>query len=318
MNFKASEYLSGFIGGNLFIDENDDFESEWEEAYATLQLTEEFSVRGGRFLNRFGINNHKHLHTWDFVNSHLSTSIFLGEESLRTDGLEFNWIDEGLEWSKGLSVAYGSGVEHGHGEEEEEEEHGHGAENAYLMDDIITSRAFIGYRKDDFYSHQFGVNYATGENGYERDTDIWSFDYQLKWRENGLENGGKEWAVIVEYMIRDVEWLHDENPANQGNTSENVFAISGLYQWNENWQASLRYEDVQGAQAGPEDDMGEIEFAFESPERQRVSAAVTRFFDLGSSFTGICRLQYNHDQLEDGDKEDSVFLQVGFDFGSEG
>jgi len=87
------------------------------------------------------------------------------------------------------------------------------------------------------------------------------------------------------------------------------------YRFADEWIAALRYEHLQGRNAGPELDDGIIEYAFAPSERDRFSVALTREFEYKDTLS-LIRLQYSHDQTEEGD-EDSVFLQFGFNYGRE-
>jgi len=91
--------------------------------------------------------------------------------------------------------------------------------------------------------------------------------------------------------------------------------VFAQYRFAENWVADFRYEHLEGVNAGPELDGGEIEYAIDFAERDRFSLALTHEFQL-SDIDSLVRLQYQHDDLEEG-SEDSIFLQFGFSFGQD-
>ncbi|MFT6379312.1 MAG: hypothetical protein ACJA16_000116 [Akkermansiaceae bacterium] len=321
LNLKVDDWFAAFVNINAFTTGPDhDLESELEEGFAKLEnLPGGFEIRGGRFLNRIGLQNNRHLHSWNFVNANLSSSQFLGEEGLITEGIEVTWMKEFDQSFLALTASYGKAPEHEeHGDEEEEheEEEGHGheaAEDAYFNQELMTARALFGYNHNDFHQHRFGLNGAWGDNGYGRDTNLHSIDYTYTWRENGLESGGRSFAIGAEYFHRDVQWTHPENTANQGSSSQNGYMAFASYRFAEEWIADLRYEHLQGRSAGPELDMGEIEYAFDSAARDRFSVALTREFQYKETNSHL-RLQYSHDDTSEG-KDDSIFLQFGFNFG---
>jgi len=316
---KAGSNFSAFANINAFTTPDGEIDAEWEEGYIRLDsLPGGFEIRAGRFLNRLGLQNHHHLHAWDFANANLSTAGFLGEEGLRTEGLEATWRKNFDQSFFALTGSFGNAVQHGHEEEEEEgddDEH-EGAEDAFFSDEVFTTRALFGFNSSDFHQHRIGLNGSWGENGFgsDRDTNLYSIDYTYTWRENGLEAGGRQFSAGFEYFYRDVDWTHHDDPDEQGTSSQSGAMVFANYHFNEKWIAGLRYGYIEGVQDGLEIHAGVPEYGFEIEERQRVSLALTREFSLQKEVTGRVRLQYDHDEFDD-HSEDSVWLQFGFDFG---
>ncbi len=312
LNLRHNDWLAAFVNVNAFTTSEGDLEAEWEEAFAKVQnLPGGFELRAGRFQNRLGLQNHLHQHGWNFVNANLSTAQFLGEEALITEGLELTWLRESDYTLFALTGSFGKAAEedeHGEdeGEELEDEHSEHGSEDALFTNNLATVRALFSYNYDDFHHHSFGLNGAWGQNGYgnNRDTSLYSADYVYQWRKNGLENGGREFSTGVEAFLREVEWANDEGAS--GETSQSGFMVFGRYRFAEQWIADLRYEEIQGREPAEEVDLG--------GNRERISVALTREFELGG-WDSNARLQYSHDQLEEG-SEDTVWLQFGFNFGA--
>lgn len=66
--------------------------AEVEEAYIqTLSLGNGATLKGGRFLSGIGYLNGQHAHVWDFTDTPLAYSAFLGGQ-WRNDGLQARWI----------------------------------------------------------------------------------------------------------------------------------------------------------------------------------------------------------------------------------
>lgn len=324
LNLRYDDWLAAFANVNVYTTSDHELDAEWEEGFVKLQeLPGGFEIRAGRFLNRLGLQNNRHLHGWSFVNSNLSSSNFLGEEGLITEGVEVTWLREFDQSFLAFTASYGKASEHDHHDEEghdedgdHEEEHGHGAaEDAYFGDELVTARILFGYNHTDFHQHRFGLNGAWGDNGYGRDTSLHSIDYSYTWRENGIDVGGREFSIGAEYFHRDVQWVHPEEADLRGSTSQNGWMAFASYRFAEQWVADVRYEHIQGRTGGADIHMGEVEYAFESAERDRFSAALTREFELNDLDAHI-RLQYSHDDTDEGD-HDSIWLQFGFDFGGE-
>ncbi|MBK1835224.1 hypothetical protein [Roseibacillus ishigakijimensis] len=331
-SMRLNDHVHGFTTFNVFRSLDDDLDVDWEEGFLKFaDLPGGFEVRGGRYLNRFGGQNSTHLHGWDFVDANLVTAAFLGDHGLATEGAEVSWIWEGPVTSA-FSFSFGNALGHSHGHDEHEEheheeeeheeaeheeeehhhEHGHGAgEEAFFDDNLFTGRWLVRWDYNDFHRHEFGLNGGWGENGYGRDTQLYSGDYYYTYRENGLEPGGRFLRLGAELYFRDVEWAHEEDGhAERGDADHWGVVASATYGFAENWEAGLRYDYIEGVESGPEPE--ETIFAVE--ERHRYSAALTRRFQLAEDFSALARLQVNFDDLPDED-EQSVYLQLGFDWG---
>ena len=314
LSLRVDDWLAGFINANVFTDSDHELDVELEEAFLRFQeLPGGFDLRVGRFMNRLGSQNNKHLHSWDYVNSDLFTSQFLGEEGLTSEGLELTWLAEFDQTFFAISSSYGQAVTHEDHDEGPTDTHDHGSESAYFSDDLTTARAIFGYNHTDFHRHRLGLNGAWGDNRYDRETNLYSLDYTYTWSENGLESGGRELSLGMELASRDVAWQHPDNAANIGNVSQSTFAAFASYRFAEKWTTAIRYEHLQGREAGAELHMGDIEYAFDSEERDRLSLALTHNFNLGDH-DSFLRLQYSHDEIP-GESADSIFLQFGLNFG---
>ena len=311
-NIHLSQYVQGFATVNIYKNDGEDFESEFEEGFLKLvNLPGGFEIRGGRMLARFGDQNARHLHAWDFADANMTNVRFLGEDGFAYDGGELTWLVP-TPWTDALSVGFGSAVAHSHdhGEEghddeehegdhdEDHDDHGHSeeAEMARPQNNIIVARYQAQFGSSDFHRFQAGGSFLTGDNGFGMTTRIYGADFTYTWRENGLEPGGKQFRWRTEWLMRDVE--NDE-----GGFEDSGFNTALLWEFVENWEAGLRYGYVEGVEDP------------ELPERHRTSASIARKFDFGNDLTGIVRLQYNHDDIKEHGTENSVWLQFGFDWG---
>ena len=302
-NIYLGDYVSGFATVNTFKRDGEDFESEFEEGFLKIdKLPGGFELRGGRMLARFGDQNARHLHAWDFADANMTNVRFLGEDGFGYDGGELTWLLP-TSWQDALSIGLGSAVTHDHEEEdhdedEGEEEHGHDeeAEMARPEKNIVVIRYQTQFGPNDFHRFQAGGSYLTGDNGFGMTTDIYGADFTYTWRENGLERGGQQFRWRSEWLMRDVE--NDE-----GGFEDCGFNTALLWEFKESWEAGLRYGYLEG--------VSDPELA----ERHRISPSLTKRFDFGSDLTGLVRLQYNHDDIKGHGTEDSIWLQFGFDWG---
>lgn len=192
-----------------------------EEAFGKIiHIPGGFELKGGQYLSHFGALNDKHLHAWDFVDSEMVLSRFLGDDGLKLQGAEASWtLPLGMDpVLVGIaSLGYGNAPAHDHGHHGHD--HGgaeppHEGEEASLTDDVWTARLMGRYRFDDFHSITAGVSWAGGTNGFGRNTDVMGIDAEYLWRENGLEAGGRAFADTNEFLWRDVNAysVHDDGP----------------------------------------------------------------------------------------------------------
>jgi len=304
-NLHFGDYISGFATANTYKKDGEGFESEFEEGFLKIQdLPGGFEIRGGRLLARFGDQNGRHLHAWDFVDANMTNVRFLGEDGFAYDGGELTWLVP-TSWQDALSIGFGSAVAHDHeeeehgeeeGEEEEEHEHDEEAEMARPEKNIIVVRYQAQFGPNDFHRFTAGGSFLTGDNGFGMTTDVYGADFTYTWRENGLEPGGQQFRWRTEWLMRDVE--NDE-----GGFEDSGFNTALLWEFQESWEAGLRYGYVEG--------VSDPELA----ERHRISPSLAKRFDFGDQLTGLIRLQYNHDDIKGHGKEDSIWLQFGFDWG---
>ena len=317
MNLRVDDWLAGFTNINVFTDSNHEIDWELEEAFLKFKnLPGGFELRGGRMFARMGLQNNQHLHAWTLVNSNLTTSQFLGEEGLMSEGVELTWRKDFDRGFFAISSNFSNTDSHHHRDEEGhgEDEYGQSSEDAFMENSVFVTRALLSYNWSDFHQNRLGINTAWGENGYGRDTSMHSIDYVYTWRENGIELGGREFSIGAEYFHRDIEWMDEAEPMLLGATSQNSLMAFVNYRFHPQWIAGLRYEYLEGASSGADIHLGETKSAFESAERKRLTLALTREFRHSDIIVSTIRLQYSHDNLED-KNADSIWLQFGFHFG---
>lgn len=300
-NIHLGEYVKGFATVNIFKRDGEDFESEFEEGFLkSINLPGGFEIRGGRMLARFGDQNARHLHAWDFADANMTNVRFLGEDGFAYDGGELTWLVP-TSYDDTLSIGFGSAVAHDHEEEEPAmggggHAHDEEAEMARPEKNIIVVRYQAQFGPSDFHRFQAGGSFLTGDNGFGMTTNIYGADFTYTWRENGLEPGGRQFRWRSEWLMRDVE--NDE-----GGFEDSGFNSALLWEFVDDWEAGLRYGYLEGV-ADPE-----------LAERHRTSLSLTRKIDFGSDITGLVRLQYNHEDIKGHGNEDSIWLQFGFDWG---
>ena len=321
-SLRATEWFEAFGTYHLFQDaETNDWDGEFEEWFGKIKnLPGGFELRGGRYLNRFGLHNHVHLHGWDFVDNNLVNGRFLGDDGLYTIGGELTWKLP-VSWTSLLSVSVGAAPEHEHehGEEEHDHEAAFEGEGALFTDTFVTANWTNQWDYNDFHQFRFGASGAWGDNEYGKTSQVYGMHVEYLWRQNGYEAGGRYFRWRTEAMLRAFDALaeaheheeehggheeeheHEHEAPESGSFDEFGLYTAFAYGLDCGLEFGLRAEFVSGiAEAGLD-------------ERFRVSPAVTYYFN--ESRTLYLRGQYNYDHSSDFGDEHSVWAQVGFNWG---
>ncbi len=331
-----------------------DYGDEFEEWFGKVKnLPGGFELRGGRYLNRFGLHNQAHLHAWDWVDNHLVNGRFLGDDGLYTVGGEVTWSLP-TPWTSVLSVSVGEARReaHGHGgheEHEEHEEHGEPGHEAHgeaafaggeaLFDDVLTVVNWThAWNPNDFHQFRGGVSGAWGDNAWSRTSRVLGAHFQYEWRQNGLEPGGAYLRWRSEMMFRDFDavagaprrgsqgHVEDEHGEEHGHEHEEHEEerdheheagrrrTESLDDWG--WYTSLVYGRPVGA------GVLEASLRFDRvadldeaglPGRRRISPGLTWYANPQRTF--YVRSQYNHDRIDGRGSDDSVWIGFGFNWG---
>lgn len=322
-----TDRLQGFATFGIYYGAEEEWETAWEEAFLkVVDLSGGVEIRGGRMLTRFGQQNTRHLHAWDFVDTPLVLGRFLGDDGLIHDGGDLTWVHRGLERTIGATLGYGAAKshaqEHAEGCDDEgalhedgllgEDEH---AGEMLFDDGILSGRAFVRIHESDFHVWEVGGSVAGGDDDVVRRLIVYGLDLSYGWRENGLEPGGRALSWITEFLYRDVE---DGTPGkgrgeehvdrdDRGDealpgTSEGGFYSSLVYTPHDRIDIGVRVDYVEGT--------GDCD----ARERFRVSPAATVFLDPWRRTS--LRLQYNYDDVREEDVEHTVWVQVSMSWGA--
>jgi hypothetical protein len=227
VSLRWGDFVRGFASGALYTDSHDDFEWEWEELFLSLHnLPGGMELRGGRFLNRVGLHNATHLHSWETVDAPLPHALFLGEDGLQTLGGELNFhLDtaapsvftvsfgqrphhdhhHGHGHSHGHDHGHSHGHSHGH-----DHGHSHGHSHSHgdwheleefrVDEDIVTVGFRTLLRRNDFHAWTLAAagGHGTNEEGGRSWFGLLGAEYG--WRENGLEPGGRSVTWRTEFI----------------------------------------------------------------------------------------------------------------------
>ena len=324
MSARFTDHIEAFGSWHGFWENEspNDFDHDFEEYFLKLKdLPGGFDIRGGRYLNRFGLHNNTHLHAWDWTDNYLMNGRFLGDDGMYTTGAELTWHLP-VSWTSTLSISAGdaSHPEHEHEHEEEDhEEHGalFEAEGAVFDSTLYTVNWTNAWNVTDFHQWRAGASFAWGDNVWGRRTTVAGAHLEYQWREKGLERGGDYFRWRTEAMLRRASAISGHLPGEEEEDHEDEempvfgsFDEWGLYTSLSYGRAlangsvlegSLRYEYVDGSsEAG-------------LPRRHRISPGVT--WHLNSLRTAYFRGQVNFDDIEDHGREESVWLSFGLNWG---
>ena len=327
------ESVSLHANHNVFWDNFDGWDGEWEEAFAAAKLPGGVSIRAGQFFAPFGYENTLHLHARRFVEPPISMIRLLGEEGLVVQGGELAWSLPGTQDRWTIRFGYGQAREHSHGaqrelrreaylegvehagehheeEGEEEEEHGHehhshgfagnggvyDPEQAYLGDGFFFGR--LERKVEQGPVDRAGVSFAAGQNGFGRTT--WTAGADVG---GDRELGGFPIWWQGEAFYRAVE-ARDE-AGTKGDYDELGIYLACGCEFAKDWTAGSRVEWVSGNRmAGNE-------------RRWRAAANVGRRFELAEMADLHTRVQYTYDRLGGYADEHSVWLQFVLDVGED-
>lgn len=342
LSARVGEYFEAF-GNAIFPYDIDG--REWnpamEEWFGKIKnIPGGFELRGGRYYNRFGLQNTYHPHGWDYVDQNLVNARFLSDDSLTTTGGEITWklpIDS-VQWTSLLSVSVGEvrtedGGHEGHGSGAESEFEAEGA----LFSDILTvANLTSNYSLNDFHQIRFGASGAWGDNAYGRTTQAYGAHLEYQWRQNGFDAGGRYFRWRTEVLARsfgavsghlpgeadeeDDDDEHEEeghegheedgHDEDEAETRRRTFTEVGGYtslvygiptSFAGPLELALRAEYVQGVAAAGLD------------ERFRLSPGVRVF--VNEARTAYIGAQYNYDHSEWYGSDNSVWLSFGFNWG---
>lgn len=319
MSGRFGEHVETFAVWHGFWDSDGshEFDHEWEEYFVKIKdLPGGLEVRGGQFLNRFGLHNASHLHAWDWADNNLVNGRLLGDDGLYTRGAELTWRLP-VKWTSVLSASHGEARIESHEHGEAEDEHRFEAEGAAFVDDFSTLNWTNLWQVNDFHQWRGGVSGAWGDNAWGRTTRLLGAHVQYQWNMNGLEPGGDyfRWRTEAIWRHADVmtghlpgeeeEEEHEEEEAPESGTLRDwglyTSAVYGKALGRGVLEGGVRYDYLDG-----ESDAG-------LPERHRVSPVVSYYFN--PLHTAYLRAQVNFDDIEDHGSEDSVWLSFGFNWG---
>lgn len=291
--------------------------------FTTSSLPAGLQLKGGSYLTEFGRLNHRHPHTWHFVDQPVIYSRLIGGEGLRNPGLRLSWLPSLPFYSEfylGVQNSEGETAVSFIGADEDEEEHGHAhglrdddpehlprvnTSISDLSDLIYAFRWLNSVDVSQTITTNIGVSLLTGPNATSETaiTRIGGVDLLLKWKPLSTERGFPFVQLQGEWLWRDyevAEFFHEEDnelvPAQTLTDSGFYGQIAWGFQ--PGWVVGMRAEQAKGD-------------AFS--QRSRYSANLSWYPSEFSKF----RLQYNYDDDDRlPDPAHTVWFQYEFMMGA--
>ncbi len=301
-----------------------------EEAFfQTIQATNGFNFRAGRFLSSIGYLNSQHAHAWDFVDAPLVyQAFFVGQ--YKPDGLQAKWLAPSDFFFEIASEA-GNGHQFP-GNDRNKNGTGAGSLALHAGDDIGISaswKAGVSYlssaAKNRVYTDLDGAGLSVN-NAFTGDSKTVIADFIYKWSPNG--NGMRTNLKIQgEYFPRreNGNLMYDIESSSLGIMNTNYeskqtgWYLQSVYQFMPLWRAGLRYDKLDSGSQN----IGAINNgALTSADFSRLEAfkpsRKTLMFDYSPSEFSRFRLQFAADQSQPGETDREILLQYIMSLGVHG
>lgn len=289
---------------------------ELEEAYVQtlpgVGLPDGLSVKAGRAFWTLGYLNEHHAHADDFADRPLPYRVFLNK-SFNDDGAEFSYVlptdfyaeigggafrgdDFPFGGSDGEGLAAWSGFARVGGDI--------GDDQSWRLGGYILSGEADGGRA----SNEDAVTFIG-------DTDLYVADLRYTWAPTGNPRE-EELTLQGEYFFRDEDGTYEDTDAATGavafDDGSSGWYAQAVYKFDPEWRIGSRYSklyapDVPAGLAGSALDSGGHD-----------AEAYAAMVDWTNSEFSRVRLQYNFEELSDGQKDNQVILQYIMSLGAHG
>jgi len=350
-------YIDAFANWHLsYFEDEGEWEDESEEAFVKLHdlpgLPEDFTVRGGRFFNRFGHRNAIHPHGWDWRDQTLVNQRFIGDEGLTTEGGEISFRLPGQSrFVTTASIAFGDARAHDHGHGEEDD-HGHGDEDddEHHDDDDEHDGEDGEHHDDDEDEHHDDDEHDDDGDEHGHDDEDEHGHEELDPDELGFANELVTIRLHTRYNLNDFKRIeggisHAIGEMESGDDL-NTTGAHVSYTWRENgfeaggqslrWVTELMLRDLDLDEVGSQKELGGysqasyrfsnfaeagLRFGYtegideiELPSQWRISPRVT-FYPLQSRILRL-HAQFNHTDTEEEGDEQTVLLGLSASLGA--
>lgn len=283
-----------------------------EEAYVeTTSLPYGLQAKAGRFFSELGYLNSHHTHVDDFADRPLTNRAFLGG-SYGDDGMQISAILPTVFYSE-----IGGGIYRG------DDFPAGGASGSRIG--AWTAYGRIGGDVGDKTNWRLGlstlqsndITRATNDDTvtFKGDSNLYIADARLVYAPTG-NNANKEITLQGEYFYRNEDGSYNDTNAETGdvayNDAQSGWYAQGVYKFHPQWRVGARYSrlyagDVPAGLVGSALD--------DSGHNPRATSAMLDW--TNSEFSRV-RVQYNHEELKDGQNDNQFTLQYIMSIGAHG
>ena len=294
------------------VEEGGGTEVEIEEAYVeTMSLPYGLQAKAGRFFSELGYLNSHHSHADDFADRPLTNRAFLNG----------NYGDDGVQISAVLPTDFYSEV--GGGVYRGEDFPGGGADG----NDIGSWTAYgrVGGDIGDNTSWRLGLS-TLQVDGAERsanedavtfdgDSGLYIADARMVYAPTG-NNAEQEITLQGEYFYRDEDGTYEDMDAGTGTVAyddgQSGWYAQSVYKFHPKWRVGARYSQLYAGDVPA----GLTGSALDDGDHNPWSA--TAMVDWTNSEFSRARLQFNREELSDGNEDDQIILQYIMSLGAHG
>ncbi len=204
---------------------------EIEEAYLTSRsMPYGLRAKVGKFRSEFGRINSIHQHAWHFTSQPLVFEGLLGTEGINDAGVQLQWVlpTEDTYVMAGFEALQGN--------------------NDISFGNTETNNLYIGYLKSSFdlsddTTALAGASILHGKNNEGGNTDIYGVDFTLKTALEGYST-----------LMWQSELLYRNKKTSTQTLKQAGFYTQLIYQYDQNWAAGVRYDDLyKNLDAQPDD-----------------------------------------------------------------
>lgn len=299
-------------------------EVELEEVFIqTLGLGSGLTLKAGRFFSEIGYLNQQHAHAWDFVDAPLIYRGLFGNQ-LIDDGLQVTWIAP-----IDIFLKLGTELLSGNRYPAAGRHDGVGAWTTFadIGGDIGIEHSWqLGlshWQANDIAGRESGGHAHGGDAAetpsFDGDSKINAVDLVYKWAPNGNPKN-QNFKFQFEYFNRKengkVAMLNSGPPleVTSYDGHQKGWYAQTTYQFKPQWQAGLRYEQLDSNNQGSDADiLAEAGLDNEGHTPKRYSGMLEW---LPSEFSRV-RLQFNRDESYK-ETDNQLFLQYTMSLGSHG
>lgn len=301
-----------------------------EEAFfQTIQATDGFNFRAGRFLSSIGYLNSQHAHAWDFVDAPLVYQAFFAGQ-YKPDGLQAKWLAPS-DFFFEVAAEAGNGHQFP-GNDRNKNGTGAGSLALHAGDDIGISaswKAGLSYLSSAAKNRVYSDLDSTGlsvNNAFSGDSKTLIADFIYKWSPNG--NGMRTNLKIQgEYFSRKengrLTYNVDSNSLGVINShyesKQTGWYLQSVYQFMPLWRVGLRYDKLDsGSQTIAAINDGVLTRADFARLEAFKPSRKTLMLDYSPSEFSRFRLQFVNDQSQPGEADREILLQYIMSLGVHG